>query len=132
MEEEDDIDNISEDYEEPTYDDDIDDDDEADNILGEQKKSELIDYKESYNNYYIGTKVTKPYISKFERIKIICIRSQQLANGAPPTIDIPHHIKRVEKIAEMEYNAKRIPFLIRRYRPDNTYEDWRLTDFINI
>ena len=132
MEEEDDIDNISEEYEETTFDDDINDDEESTIILGEQKKNELIDYKESYNNYYIGTKVTKPYISKFERIKIICIRSQQLANGANPTIVVPKHIKRVETIAEMEYKEKRIPFLIRRYRPDNTYEDWRLTDFINI
>ena len=34
--------------------------------------------------------------------------------------------------SNVDNGTKRIPFLIRRYRPDNTYEDWRLTDFINI
>ena len=130
----DDADNFSVDDEEIVeFDDDIDDDiDESNCILGYQKKNDLIDYRELYNNYKLDQKVTSPYICKFERIKIVSIRAQQLANGATPTISIPPHITQVDKIAELEYKAKRIPFMIRRYRPDNTYEDWRLTDFVNI
>lgn len=130
----DDADNFSVDDEEIVeFDDELDDDiDESNCILGDQKKNDLIDYRELYNNYKLENKVTKPYICKFERIKIISIRAQQLANGAIPTIAIPPHITQVDKIAELEYKAKRIPFMIRRYRADNTYEDWRLTDFVNI
>lgn len=134
MEEEDDYEKYSiDDEEEPEYEDDIDDDDdESNNILGEQKSSQLIDYNETYTHYKVGVKETTPFISKFERIKIISIRAQQLANGAKTTIQIPSGVSDVKEIASYEYKAKRIPFMIRRFRPDGSYEDWRLSDFINI
>ena len=134
MEDEDDYDKFSvDDEEDPNYEDDIDDDDsENNNILGEQKQSQLVDYNETYTHYKVGIKETKPFISKFERIKIISIRAQQLANGAKSTINIPSNITDIKDIATLEYNAKKIPFMIRRFKPDGTYEDWRLTDFINI
>ena len=135
MEEEDDYDKFSIDDEEDTeYDDDgiDDDDDESTNILGEQHTSQLVDYTETYTQYKIGVKETKPFINKFERIKIISIRAQQLANGAKSTISIPNGVSDVSDIATLEYEAKKIPFMIRRFKADNTYEDWRLNDFVNI
>ena len=135
MEEEDDYDKFSiDDEEDPEYDDDgiDDDDDESTNILGEQHASQLVDYTETYTQYKIGVKETKPFINKFERIKIISIRAQQLANGAKSTISIPNGVSDVSDIATLEYEAKKIPFMIRRFKADNTYEDWRLNDFVNI
>ena len=135
MEEEDDYDKFSiDDEEDPEYDDDgiDDDDDESTNILGEQHASQLVDYTETYTQYKIGVKETKPFINKFERIKIISIRAQQLANGAKSTISIPNGVSDVSEIATLEYEAKKIPFMIRRFKADNTYEDWRLDDFVNI
>ena len=135
MEEEDDYDKFSiDDEEDPEYDDDgiDDDDDESTNILGEQHASQLVDYTETYTQYKIGVKETKPFINKFERIKIISIRAQQLANGAKSTISIPNGVSDVSDIATLEYEAKKIPFMIRRFKADNTYEDWRLDDFVNI
>jgi hypothetical protein len=30
----------------------------------------------------------------------------------------------------MEYKAKKIPLLVRRYLPNGQYEDWRLEDMV--
>ena len=35
-------------------------------------------------------------------------------------------------IAEKELVEKKIPFIIRRYLPDNTYEDWNANDLIRL
>ena len=32
------------------------------------------------------------------------------------------------KIAEKELREKKIPFIIRRYLPNNSYEDWKLDE----
>ena len=34
------------------------------------------------------------------------------------------------KIAEKELLAKKIPFIIRRYLPNNTYEDWKVDELL--
>lgn len=134
MEDEDDYDKFSiDDEEDPEYEDEVEEDDEeSTNILGEQHTTKLVDYTETYAQYKLGIKETKPFINKFERIKIISIRAQQIANGAKSTIPIPNGINDVIAIATLEYKAKKIPFMIRRFKADNTYEDWRLNDFINI
>ena len=55
MEDEDDYDKFSvDDEEDPDYEDDIDDNDsENNNILGEQKQSQLVDYNETYTHYKV-------------------------------------------------------------------------------
>ena len=32
------------------------------------------------------------------------------------------------KLAEMELSEKKIPFIIRRYLPDGSYEDWKVSE----
>ena len=32
------------------------------------------------------------------------------------------------KIAEMELLQDKIPFIVRRYMPDGSYEDWKITE----
>jgi len=32
------------------------------------------------------------------------------------------------KLAERELNERKIPFIIRRYLPDGSYEDWKLSE----
>jgi len=34
------------------------------------------------------------------------------------------------QIAEKELREKKIPFTVRRYLPDNTYEDWSVEELI--
>ena len=32
------------------------------------------------------------------------------------------------KLAEMELSEKKIPFIVRRYLPDSSYEDWKVSE----
>ncbi|KRH94091.1 RNA polymerase subunit K [Pseudoloma neurophilia] len=69
---------------------------------------------------------TLPLLTKYEKARIIGIRATQLSNGAIPRI--PIESDDVLEIAESEFMAKTIPFIVRRYLPDGTYEDWKLRD----
>ena len=72
------------------------------------------------------------WITKYERAKILGVRTEQLNNNAVANVDVPKHITNVRKIAELEFYQKKIPFMIRRRLPDGTYEHWRLSDFKNL
>lgn len=73
-------------------------------------------------------KRTLPILTKYEKARIIGIRATQLSNGAVPQVSIDSDD--VLKIAESEFKAMVIPFMVRRYLPDGTHEDWRLQDMI--
>ena len=94
--------------------------------------SQNINVENTYSNYFKNEKTTRPYITKFERAKIIGVRAEQLAVGAKANIIVPEYLTDVRKIAENEFYEKKIPFIIRRKLPDGTFEYFRLTDFKNI
>ena len=71
-----------------------------------------------------------PYLTQFERTKILGFRSNQLSQGARPLIQVPAHITDVMDIARLELEEKRLPFLLKRPMPDGTYEYFRLQDLI--
>lgn len=71
-----------------------------------------------------------PFITKFERTKIIGFRANQLAKKARPLIDVPKYVTDVVEIARLEFEAKRLPFILKRPMPDGTYEYWRLQDLM--
>lgn len=71
-----------------------------------------------------------PYLTQFERTKIIGFRSNQLAQGSRPLIQVPSHVTDVIEIARLELEQRRLPFLLKRPMPDGTYEYWRLADLI--
>ena len=97
--------------------------------IKEKSKFEIIDVNHSYKNLY-KNKTSRPYCTKFEKCKILGIRSEQLASGAEPLIELDNTETSVEEIANKEFEQKKIPFIIRRYKPNNTYEDWKLQDLI--
>lgn len=71
-----------------------------------------------------------PFLSTFERTKILGFRTNQLAQGARPYVRVPDHITDVLDIAKIELEERRLPYIIKRYMPDGTYEKFRLSDFI--
>lgn len=92
-------------------------------------KKNFISYKSVYNNYYYNNKITSYNITKYEKTKIIGIRAQMIANGSKPLVKFNKNITSAIDIAELEFNEKKIPLIIRRYITNNKYEDWRLEDF---
>tara|TARA_Y100000389_G_C17459728_1_gene520773 strand:- start:687 stop:1265 length:579 start_codon:yes stop_codon:yes gene_type:complete len=69
-----------------------------------------------------------PILTKFEKTKVIGFRAIQLTSGAPPFIDIPSHIHDPTIIANMELNAKKIPFIIKRPISSSSFEYWLLSE----
>lgn len=71
-----------------------------------------------------------PYLTIFEKTKIIGFRSNQLSQGAKPFINVPPHITNVTDIARLELEQRKLPFIVKRPMPDGTFEYWRLQDFM--
>ena len=71
---------------------------------------------------------TLPILSKYERARIIGIRATQLADGAQPLITINKPAISELVIAEMELEANKLPFIIRRPLITGGSEYWKLAD----
>lgn len=72
-------------------------------------------------------KVTSKYLTKYERTRILGARALQISLGSPPTVDIGTTTDSYE-IAMLELQQKKIPIIIRRYLPNNTFEDWHINE----
>merc|ERR1719229_160867 len=74
-------------------------------------------------------RVTTPYMTKYERARILGTRALQISMCAPVLVELEGE-KDPLKIAEKELRAKKIPLIIRRYLPDGSYEDWGSDELI--
>jgi len=77
-----------------------------------------------------GTHTSCPFLTMYERTKVLCLRASQLAHGSPAFIDVPEYLTDVYEIAKAELEAKRIPLILKRQMPDGNYEYWRLADLM--
>jgi DNA-directed RNA polymerase I, II, and III subunit RPABC2 len=73
---------------------------------------------------------TYPFLTNFERTKIIGLRANQISRGSVPFVSVPKHITDVRDIARLELDQKRLPYLIKRPLPNGTFEYWRLCDLL--
>ena len=71
---------------------------------------------------------TIPWLTKYERARVLGIRAKQLNNGGDPFVQVPSSMISGYKIAIEELKAKKIPFIIRRPIPNGGTEYWRLED----
>jgi len=71
---------------------------------------------------------TIPYLTKYERARILGVRSKQIDSGATPFVKLTEGIIEGYVIAEMELKEKKIPFIIRRPMPNGGSEYWFLKD----
>ncbi len=74
-------------------------------------------------------RVTSPRMSKFEKAYVLGVRAQQLSMNAPPLVDIEYETDPL-KIAMKELREGRLPFILRRWLPDNSYEEWNVKEMI--
>jgi DNA-directed RNA polymerase I, II, and III subunit RPABC2 len=71
-----------------------------------------------------------PFLTQYEKTKILGFRTNQLSQGARAFIAVPSHVTDLREIARMELEARRLPFIIKRPMPDGTFEKWRLSDLL--
>ena len=75
---------------------------------------------------------TIPYLTKYERARILGQRAKQINSGSPPFVKVPENVIDGYIIAELELKEKRIPFIIRRPMPNGGSEYWSLKDLEDI
>ena len=88
----------------------------------------LLTYKNVIENIQKNPKKTIPYLTKFERARIMGVRLQQLAYGAKPRINTDG-LHSINEIVEKELIQRKIPFILRRTLPNGVSEDWKMEEF---
>lgn len=75
---------------------------------------------------------TIPFLTKYEKTRILGQRAKQINNGSRPLVNVPENVIDGYIIAELELQQKRIPFIIRRPLPNGGMEYWNVKDLENI
>jgi DNA-directed RNA polymerase subunit K/omega len=88
--------------------------------------------RDKYNNVIDDLHKTIPFLTKYEKTRVLGQRSKQILSGSKPYIEVNKEIIDSYIIAEMELKAKKIPFIIRRPLPNGGCEYWKLKDLENI
>jgi DNA-directed RNA polymerase subunit K/omega len=71
---------------------------------------------------------TVPFLTKYEKTRILGQRAKQINEGAPPLIKIDSTVIDGYLIAVKELEQKKTPFIIRRPLPNGGSEYWRVQD----
>tara|TARA_B100001093_G_scaffold516076_1_gene593981 strand:- start:837 stop:1262 length:426 start_codon:yes stop_codon:yes gene_type:complete len=98
------------------------------NKLKKTQNSEIVPINKTYESYYSNKKLSSPFLSKFEKAKILGIRAEMISAGAPALISVPKNITSSYDIAMLEFKQKKIPLMIKRLLPNGSVEYWRLED----
>lgn len=75
---------------------------------------------------------TLPYLTKYEKARVLGQRAKQIEIGSKPLVKVPENIIDGYIIAELELREKKIPFIIKRPIPGGAFEYWHLRDLENI
>lgn len=97
------------------------DDEDNDNIFGE----EIVTQQKRVVNP--EDRITKPILTKYERVRILSERRKQLVLGAKPMIKIDKPISEKD-IASFELKSKVIPLIIVRTLPNGNIEHWKIDE----
>ena len=118
------------------YGEDINDTFESNEEEGEEEedskeRASIID-EENHNKELIPKeqRQTTPFLTKYEKARIIGARALQISKNSPILISNEQRGDETDPIliAEIELREKKIPFIIRRYLPDGSFEDWPVRD----
>lgn len=71
---------------------------------------------------------TLPFITKYEKARILGDRARQINSGAKPFVKVEPFIIDGYLIALKEFEEKKIPFIIKRPMPNGGTEYWKLKD----
>jgi DNA-directed RNA polymerase I, II, and III subunit RPABC2 len=71
---------------------------------------------------------TLPFITRYERAKILGERAKQINAGAPIFVEVEPNVIDGYLIALKEFEEKKIPFIIKRPLPNGGCEYWKFKD----
>ena len=73
--------------------------------------------------------IDPPYLTRYEKARIIGARALQISMSAPIFVEIPSYIKEPIGIATFELSLRILPLTIRRHFPNDEYVDVPLKQF---
>lgn len=77
-------------------------------------------------------RITMPFLTKYERVRILGTRAKQISLGAKILVkNVDLTTKTPIEIAKIELNYGIIPFKIRRALPNGKIEEWKLSELID-
>jgi len=71
---------------------------------------------------------TIPFLTRYEKARILGERAKQINSGAKTFVDLEPNIIDGYLIALKEFEAKKIPFIVKRPLPNGGVEYWRFED----
>jgi DNA-directed RNA polymerase I, II, and III subunit RPABC2 len=84
--------------------------------------------RDPYGNIVDPLHKTLPFLTRYEKARILGERAKQLNAGAKSTIELDANIIDGYLIAMKEFEEKKIPFIIKRPLPNGGCEYWRVSD----
>ncbi|KZT36600.1 RNA polymerase Rpb6 [Sistotremastrum suecicum HHB10207 ss-3] len=75
-------------------------------------------------------RITTPYLTKYERARVLGTRALQISMNAPVLVPLDGESDALQ-IAIKELSQRKIPLIIRRYLPDGSFEDWKVSELIS-
>jgi DNA-directed RNA polymerase I, II, and III subunit RPABC2 len=71
---------------------------------------------------------TLPFITKYEKARILGERAKQINSGAKPLVQLSENMIDGYLIALKEYEERKIPFILKRPLPNGAMEYWKFND----
>jgi len=104
-----------------------DEDEEGDGTHGAQGGIELLSVEGVSVPQEQKEKKTTRYMTKYERARVLGARALQISMNAPIMVELEGETDPLQ-IAMKELRERKIPLIIRRYLPDESYEDWSIDE----
>ena len=94
-------------------------------------ESSIVSYEDIKNNYNPENNISVRFLTIYEKTSILGLRKQQLTNGAKTYLDDKLvQDNDIEKIANLELEHKKLPFIICRTFPNGLKEYYKLDDLM--
>lgn len=89
------------------------------------------DFNDLMKTYNPNKNITRNILSKYEKVKILGLRAEQIQRGARPYVEVnPNEDFSPIDIAKKELDQRKLPFMICRKLSNGNKEYWRLDDMI--
>lgn len=72
-------------------------------------------------------KITTPFLTKYEKTRMLGTRALQISMNASSTVDTKDEFDPL-KIAIMELEQRKIPLIVRRHLPSGDFEDFTIDE----
>ena len=84
--------------------------------------------RDKYGNIVDDLHKTMPILTKYERTRILGLRTKQINNGSEVFVENNNNIIDGYSLAVLELNQKKIPYIIQRPLPNGGSEYWKVND----